>query len=98
MNVTTDSDDDCKPLRFAVILALVIGCLMFVMKGSAYLLIGSAAFFSHAAESVVHVAAVFFAAYNLRLSYKPADDEHEYGHAKMRPEQPVELVTLPVNR
>jgi hypothetical protein len=73
MNVAADSDDDCKPLRFAVIL-------------------------SHAAESVVHVAAVFFAAYNLRLSYKPADDEHEYGHAKMRPEQPVELVTLPVNR
>jgi len=43
-------------------------------------------------------AAVFFAAYSLRLSYKPADDEHKYGHAKMRPEQPVELATLPVNR
>ena len=48
---------------------------MFVMKVSAYLLTGSAAILSDAAESVVHVAAVFFAAYSLRLSYKPADDD-----------------------
>jgi len=56
---------------------------MFVMKVGAYLLTGSAAILSDAAESVVHVAAVFFAAYSLRLSYKPADDEHMYGHAKI---------------
>jgi cation diffusion facilitator family transporter len=53
------------------------------MKVSGYLLTGSAAILSDAAESVVHVAAVFFAAYSLRLSYKPADDEHMYGHAKI---------------
>jgi cation diffusion facilitator family transporter len=38
---------------------------------------------SDAAESVVHVAAVIFAAYSLRLSYKPADESHLYGHAKI---------------
>jgi cation diffusion facilitator family transporter len=32
---------------------------------------------------VVHVAAVCFAAYSLRLSYKPADESHLYGHAKI---------------
>ena len=53
---------------------------------------------ARSSESVVHWAAVLFAPYSLRLSYKPADDEHEYGHAKMRPEQPGELATLPVNR
>ena len=83
MNVTATSDADRKALRFAMTLSLVIGCLMFVMKVSAYLLTGSAAILSDAAESVVHVAAVFFAAYSLRLSYKPADDEHMYGHAKI---------------
>ena len=64
-------------------LSLVIGLLMFVMKMSAYLLTGSAAILSDAAESVVHVAAVVFASYSLNLSYKPADDSHLYGHAKI---------------
>jgi cation diffusion facilitator family transporter len=64
-------------------LSLVIGFLMFGIKVSAYLLTNSAAILSDAAESVVHVAAVCFAAYSLRLSYKPADDEHMYGHAKI---------------
>jgi cation diffusion facilitator family transporter len=56
---------------------------MFVMKVGAYLLTGSAAILSDAAESVVHVAAVVFAAYSLKLSYKPADESHLYGHAKI---------------
>lgn len=83
MNVTANSDADRKALRFAMTLSLVIGCLMFVIKVGAYLLTGSAAILSDAAESVVHVAAVFFAAYSLRLSYKPADDDHLYGHSKI---------------
>jgi cation diffusion facilitator family transporter len=56
---------------------------MFVIKVGAYLLTGSAAILSDAAESVVHVAAVAFAAYSLKLSYKPADESHLYGHAKI---------------
>lgn len=83
MNATTSSEADRKALRFAMTVSLVVGMLMFVMKVSAYLLTGSAAILSDAAESVVHVAAVVFAAYSLRLSYKPADDEHMYGHAKI---------------
>lgn len=70
-------------MSFAMSLSLGIGLLMFVMKVGAYLLTGSAAILSDAAESVVHVAAVIFAAYSLRLSYKPADDTHLYGHAKI---------------
>lgn len=83
MTLAANYEADRKALRFAMTLSLVIGCLMFVMKVSAYLLTGSAAILSDAAESVVHVAAVCFAAYSLRLSYKPADDEHMYGHAKV---------------
>ena len=53
------------------------------MKTGAYLLTGSSAILSDAAESVTHVAAVFFAAYSLRLSYRPPDKNHLYGHAKI---------------
>lgn len=83
MNVTATSEADRKALRFAMTLSLVIGCLMFVIKVGAYSLTGSAAILSDAAESVVHVAAVCFAAYSLRLSYKPADADHLYGHSKI---------------
>ncbi len=81
MNVATKSEADRKALSFAMNLSLGIGLLMFVMKVSAYLLTGSAAILSDAAESVVHVAAVIFATYSLRLSYRPADADHLYGHA-----------------
>lgn len=64
-------------------LSLGVGLLMFFIKVGAYMLTGSAAILSDAAESVVHVAAVIFATYSLRLSYKPADTDHLYGHAKI---------------
>ena len=83
MNVTTKSESDRKAMSFAMNLSLGVGLLMFVMKEGAYLLTGSAAILSDAAESVVHVAAVIFAAYSLRLSYRPADEDHLYGHAKI---------------
>ncbi|MSV28394.1 MAG: hypothetical protein EXQ52_06565 [Bryobacterales bacterium] len=54
-------------------LSLAFGVLMLASKSSAYLLTGSTAILSDAAESVVHVAAVSFAAFSLRLSTRPAD-------------------------
>ncbi|MCE9614578.1 MAG: cation diffusion facilitator family transporter [Lentisphaerae bacterium] len=70
-------------MLLAINLSFFIGLLMFCMKVGAYLLTGSAAILSDAAESVVHVAAVTFAAYSMRLSFRPADDSHLYGHAKI---------------
>lgn len=64
-------------------LSLAIGCLMLAIKVGAYILTGSAAILSDAAESVVHVAAVCFAAYSLRLSERPADEDHLFGYAKI---------------
>lgn len=83
MHLTARTEADRRTMLFAMNLSLLIGILMFVMKVGAYLLTGSAAILSDAAESVVHVAAVIFAAYSLRLSYRPADDAHHYGHAKI---------------
>lgn len=72
-----------RRLRQAMRLSLVVGVLMLVMKVGAYMLTGSAAILSDAAESVVHVAAVAFASYSLWLAYRPADATHLYGHAKI---------------
>lgn len=76
-------EKDRAALSFGMTLSLLVGVMMLVMKVGAYLLTGSAAILSDAAESVVHVVAVGFAFYSLRLSYKPADEDHHYGHDKI---------------
>ena len=67
----------------AMRLSLAVGFLMLVLKVGAYVLTGSASILGDAAESVVHVAAVMFAAFSLGLLKKPADDDHPYGHSKI---------------
>ena len=67
----------------AAIISLVIGVLMFVAKMGAYLITGSAAIFSDAAESVVHILATSIALTSIIISSKPADDSHPYGHGNI---------------
>lgn len=67
----------------AAIISLSIGIGMFIFKIGAYLLTGSAAIFSDAAESVVHVLATAMALFSIILSSKPADDSHPYGHGNI---------------
>lgn len=69
--------------QFAIRLSLFIGVMMLVGKWYAYLITGSTAILSDAAESVVHIIAVAFAAYSMWLSYQPADESHPYGHDKV---------------
>ena len=67
----------------AAIISLAVGIGMFFAKMGAYLLTGSAAIFSDAAESVVHVLATSMALYSIILSSKPADKSHLYGHGNI---------------
>jgi cation diffusion facilitator family transporter len=69
--------------KIAMRWSLWIGLAMFGMKIYAYYITQSAAILSDAAESVVHVLAVSFAAYSLWLSTKPADPSHLYGHDRI---------------
>jgi cation diffusion facilitator family transporter len=62
---------------------LAIGILMLVMKVYAYLITGSSAIYSDAAESVVHNVAVVFALFSIWYSSRPADRSHLYGHDKI---------------
>lgn len=63
--------------------SLGIGFAMLVGKVGAWFLTGSAAILSDAAESVIHVIAVAFAAFSLRLSMRPASDKFLFGYEKI---------------
>lgn len=75
--------DQYKLKKFAATLSLSVGIGMFVFKFSAYLITGSAAIFSDAAESVVHVMATSMALYSIILSSRPPDKSHLYGHGNI---------------
>lgn len=80
---TSQTERDAELLKFPMRLSLAVGLLMLATKVFAFWITGSAAVLSDAAESVVHVVAVSFAAYSLWLSLKPADSSHLYGHDKI---------------
>jgi cation diffusion facilitator family transporter len=63
----------------AMRVSVAVGVLMLAGKMFAWWITGSAAILSDAAESVVHVVAVVFAAVSLRLSYRPASPRYQYG-------------------
>jgi cation diffusion facilitator family transporter len=72
-----------RDARFAMRISLTVGVLMLAGKMTAYLLTGSAAIFSDAAESVVHVVAVAFAVFSLWLSIRPAVPQFQYGYERI---------------
>jgi cation diffusion facilitator family transporter len=74
---------DLDDARFAMRVSLIIGVLMLIGKVTAYFMTHSAAIFSDMAESVVHVVAVGFAAFSLRLSTKPAAPQFLYGYERI---------------
>jgi cation diffusion facilitator family transporter len=69
--------------RFAMRMSLAVGVVMLLGKSVAYYVTGSAAILSDFAESVVHVIAVAFAAFSLRLSTKPAAPTFLYGFERI---------------
>lgn len=64
-------------------ISLVVGVCMLAAKWVAYVLTGSIAIFSDAAESVVHIIAVVFAWRALRIMHRPPDEDHHFGHEKI---------------
>lgn len=64
-------------------LSLAAAVVLLGAKVTAAAVTGSSAVYSDAAESVVHLLAVAFAAWALRLAHKPADETHHFGHDKV---------------
>lgn len=72
-----------RQMRSAMALSLAVGFLMLAGKTSAWWLTGSAAILSDAAESVIHMAGVGFAAFSLWLSGRPANDKFPFGYERV---------------
>lgn len=62
--------------------SVAIGVLVLALKFAAYWITGSVALYSDALESIVNVAAALVALVAIRVSAKPADRGHPYGHEK----------------
>ena len=72
-----------RHLIYAINVSLAAGVFLLAVKVHAWILTGSVAIFSDAAESVVHFFIVCFSAYGVRLAQKPADRDHLYGHDRI---------------
>jgi cation diffusion facilitator family transporter len=62
--------------------SLGAGCVVLGLKGAAWWVTGSAAFYSDALESTVNVVASIVAWGALRFAARPADANHPFGHDK----------------
>jgi cation diffusion facilitator family transporter len=62
--------------------SVAVGLVVLALKVAAWWITGSVALYSDALESVVNVAAAAGAWWALRVSARPADANHPYGHAK----------------
>lgn len=62
---------------------VVLSVVLFALKILAYFLTNSVAVLTDALESTVNVVTGFTGLYSLRLSAKPRDDNHPYGHGKI---------------
>ncbi len=67
--------------RFAW-LSIAAALVTITLKSGAYLLTGSVGLLSDAAESVVNLVAACVALLALSVAARPADDSHNFGHAK----------------
>jgi cation diffusion facilitator family transporter len=62
--------------------SIAVAFLVMGMKFAAWYVTGSVALFSDALESIVNVIASIIAWLAIRVSHKPADDDHPFGHHK----------------
>ena len=69
--------------RRAMRISIVAGVAMMLGKTGGYALTGSPAILSDAVESIIHLVAVGFAAWSLRLSFRPADHRFHYGYERV---------------
>jgi cation diffusion facilitator family transporter len=70
--------------RRLINLSLAVAVVLLAVKVTGAILTGSSAIFSDAVESVVHLFAVIFASWALRIAQKPADATHHFGHDKVQ--------------
>ena len=71
-----------RTVRQLATASIGIAFLVMALKFAAWHVTGSVALFSDALESIVNVIAASVAWYAIRVSHRPADDNHPFGHHK----------------
>ena len=69
--------------RNVLYLSIIAGLSTLALKSAAYWITDSVSLLSDAAESVINLIAAILAFMAVRLSERPADDTHTYGHEKI---------------
>jgi cation diffusion facilitator family transporter len=69
--------------RGAVWLALIVILGLVILKFLIAFLTGSISIFAQTADSFLDVIAIFIAFFSIRISAKPPDEEHPFGHGKI---------------
>ncbi len=67
----------------AALASIAVSSLMTAVKLIAGLLSGSLAVLSEAGHNLADVGATILTYFAIKIAHKPADDEHQYGHAKV---------------
>ncbi|WP_273756916.1 cation diffusion facilitator family transporter [Bartonella sp. MM73XJBT] len=62
--------------------SIFVACIVFALKYWAYHITGSVALYSDALESIVNILASLAAWWAVKVSMKPADHDHPFGHHK----------------
>ena len=62
--------------------SIIVACVVLALKLAAWYITGSVALYSDALESIVNVIASAAAYWAIQVSYKPADQDHPFGHHK----------------
>ncbi|AQX27582.1 MULTISPECIES: cation diffusion facilitator family transporter [unclassified Bartonella] len=64
------------------ILSILVACIVFSLKCWAYYITNSVALYSDTLESIVNILAALAAWWAVKISMKPADKDHPFGHHK----------------
>ncbi|HRE31849.1 MAG TPA: cation diffusion facilitator family transporter [Candidatus Berkiella sp.] len=81
--MTEHSSEKLAPLVTKIAFANIgISIVVLGIKYAAFLVTGSVALYSDAIESIVNVITAIAAFIAVKISSKPADDDHAYGHSK----------------
>ena len=82
MGMFAETDLQASQIKRLAAINIAVALVVIVIKYLAYLVSGSVALFSDALESVVNVMTAVTAFAAIRLSAKPPDSDHPYGHHK----------------
>ncbi|MDY8110335.1 cation diffusion facilitator family transporter [Fulvimarina sp. 2208YS6-2-32] len=75
-------DEGARLAKRIALASVAIAVVVLGVKYAAYAVTGSVALFSDALESIVNVVAGLIALWAITISYKPADNDHPFGHTK----------------